>query len=292
MHEFRFTCPETIDEALRLIADCGDRAGILAGGTDLVPQMRAGAKTPGLVVDVKRIPELGALTEMADGLTIGAAVSCSAINASAAVRRDYPALADATSLVGGVQIQNRASVGGNLCNASPSGDTIPALMVLGAEARIRGAGGTRAVAVADFCTGPGANVLRKDELLESLHLPAPPADSGSAFLRFTPRNEMDIAVVNAAAFVVLSADRGRFVSARVAFGAAGPTPILAADAAARLAGRPVSGEAVTEAAQAARAAARPIDDMRGSAEQRRHLVQVLAARVLRRAVERAGGEVA
>jgi len=191
------------------------------------------------------------------------------------------------ALIGGVQIQGRASIGGNLCNASPSADSIPALIVLGASAKIQRSGGARELPVEDFCTGPGANALADDEALVGLKIPARQRNSGARFLRFTPRNEMDIAIANAAASVVLSDDGKHFTSARIAIGAVGPTPLFVEEAAGFLQGKSVSGESIVAAAEIARSAASPIDDMRGSAGQRKHLVQVLVSRALRGAIERA-----
>lgn len=289
MHAFSYVSPNSVEELLSLYSNNAGSARILAGGTDLIVQMRTGARTPGLVIDAKRVPEFNSIAINENGLTIGAAVNCRAIYMHEDVASRYPALADATSLIGGIQIQGRASIGGNLCNASPSADTIPALMVLGAKAHIRGANSNRMIAVEDFCTGPGNNILAEDEVLVNIGLPIEQANSGSAFLRFTPRNEMDIAVANAAASVVLSEGGDHFLAVQIAFGAAGPTPILATEASESLEGRCVSGESIESAAKLAREIARPIDDMRGGADQRRHLVQVLVTRALSRAVDRAGG---
>jgi carbon-monoxide dehydrogenase medium subunit len=251
--------------------------------------MRSGAVTPDLVIDVKRIPEFNALSRTTEGLTIGAAVSCRAIYEDEVVASTYPALIDSATLIGGVQIQGRASIGGNLCNASPSADSIPTLIVLDASAGIQRAGGARELRVEDFCTGPGTNVLAEDEVLVSLKIPARQNNSGAQFLRFTPRNEMDIAVANAAASVVLSDDGKHFESARIAIGAVAPTPLLVQEAADFLQGKSVSEESIVAAAEIARSAASPIDDMRGSVAQRKHLVRVLVTRSLRGAIERARG---
>jgi len=278
VHEFRYAIPGSIKELLSLLADNRGQARILAGGTDLIVQMRSGAVTPDLVIDVKGIPEFTALSRSSEGLTIGAALSCKAIYEDKFVASTYPALIDSVALIGGVQIQGRASIGGNLCNASPSADSIPALIV---------SGGARELPVEDFCTGPGANALADDEALVGLKIPARQRNSGARFLRFTPRNEMDIAIANAAASVVLSDDGKHFTSARIAIGAVGPTPLFVEEAAGFLQGKSVSGESIVAAAEIARSAASPIDDMRGSAGQRKHLVQVLVSRALRGAIERA-----
>ncbi len=289
MHQFRYVRPDSIDALLSMLTSQRGRVKLLAGGTDLIVQMRSGAVTPELVIDVKQVPELNRLLVSEKGLTVGAAVSCRTVYEDRQVARNYPALIDSTSLIGGVQIQCRASIGGNLCNASPSADMIPALIVLGAVAVIRNTDRERALPVEDFCTGPGTNALADDEVLMSLKLPSRPDNSGAHFLRFIPRNEMDIAVANAAASIVLSADGKYYSSVRIAIGAVGPTPILVQEASEALQGKRVSDASVGAAAKIARHTASPIDDMRGSIAQRKQLVEVLVTRALHGAIERAGG---
>jgi len=290
MQALDYQAPATLDQAVAILSEHGASARILAGGTDLIIQHRERRRQVGVMVDVKAIPELTAMGWTASGgLRLGAAVPCIRIYRDPEVGRRYPALIDSASLIGGMQIQSRASIGGNLCNSSPAADSIPTLISLGAVCHIAGPRGQRTIPVEQFCTGPGANVLEADELLVALELPQPAARSGAAFERFIPRNEMDIAVVNAAASVVLSADGGTFEAARVAVGAVAPTPLHVAAADAALAGKPVSAATIAAAADAVRAAARPITDMRGSTAQRRHLAGVLATRVLNTAVERAKG---
>ncbi len=285
MKWFDYAAPRSVPEAVDLLS-ARPRARPLAGGTDLVVQLRSGQKEADLAVDVKRIPELNEINyDPGLGLTLGAAVPCRRIYGDARVREAYPALAEVASLIGGVQIQNRASVGGNLCNAAPSADSIPALIVLRATCRIAGPGGTREIEVERFCTGPGGNVLQEGELLVSLHLPPPEARSGARYLRFTPRNEMDIAVAGAG--VAVRVEDGTFQSARIALAAVAPTPLFVSEAGNWLAGKPVNAESITEAAGMARSAAKPITDMRGTAEYRRHLCGVLVRRALEAAVERA-----
>ena len=291
MKAIDYLAPSSLGEAMALFVEHGPRARPLAGGTDLLVQMRANRLDPDLVVDVKRIPELGILTwDPESGLTIGAAVPCCRIYENPDVRAAYPGLVDSAGIIGGTGIQGRATLGGNLCNASPSGDSIPALIVLGATCQIAGPNGVRRVPAEDFCTAPGRNVLGRGELLVSIHLPAPRARSAAHYLRFTPRNEMDIAVAGAGAWVELSANLGTIVAARIALAAVAPTPLLVAEAAAALVGRAPSEESITRAAALAQQAARPITDMRGTAAQRRHLVGVLTRRALRGAVRRAMGE--
>lgn len=288
MHAFDYATPESVADAVVMLSDHGKNACVLAGGTDLIVQLRENRRRTDLVVDVKRIAELNALSfDAATGLTIGAAVPCYRIYGDAEIAAAYPGLMDAARLVGGTGIQGRASLGGNLCNASPAGDTIPPMIVLGGEAEIAGPDGTRNVAVEDFCTAPGRTVLGDGEFLVSLHFPAPAPNSGAFYRRFIPRNEMDIAVVGIGASIVLSEDRSSFVSARIAAGAVAPTPLFVRDAGDALAGQPVSDEAIQRAADIARDAARPISDMRGTAEYRKHLTSVLTRRVVQGAVQRA-----
>lgn len=261
---------------------------MLSGGTDIIVQAREGRRNVAVLVDAKSIPETNEIQFQPDGsLRIGAATPCAVIYENAEVARRFPALIDSASLIGGIQIQSRASLGGNLCNSSPAADTIPTLIALGAICQIAGPNGRREVPVEQFCTAPGRNVLADDELLVSLTFPAPQDKSGAAFERFIPRNEMDIAVTNAAASVVLDDEGRTFRSARVAVGAVAPTPLLVQAAGDALAGQPVSSESIERAAGLAGEAARPITDMRGSVAQRKHLAKVLTRRVIERAVERA-----
>src|SRR5947209_25481 len=291
MRAIQYAAPESIRDAVALLNQFGARARVLAGGTDLIVQLREYVREIDVVVDGKQIPELMELSFHPEkGLTLGAAVPCYRIYGDPTVVKQYPGLIDAASLIGGTAIQGRASVGGNLCNSGPAGDSIPALIALSATCRIVGPEGERTVPVEEFCTGPGRNVLRPDEFLVSLQLPPPPPHSGARYLRFIPRNEMDIAEVGVGASVVLNAAGDRFISARIALGAVAPTPLYAAEAGAALAGQPVTDEAIAAAAGIAQATARPITDMRGTDEHRRHLVGVLTRRALRGAVDRARGK--
>ena len=288
MHAFDYATPQSVADAVVLLNEHGENALVLAGGTDLIVQLRENRRRAEVVVDIKGISEANELSyDVSTGLTIGAAVPCYRIYGDAAIAAAYPGLMDATSLVGGTGIQGRASLGGNLCNGSPAGDTIPPMIVLGGVARIAGPDGTREVAVEDFCTGPGRTVLANGEFLISLHFPTPEPHSGAYYLRFIPRNEMDIAVVGVGVSVVLSDDHSRFVSARIALAAVAPTPLFVREAGDALAGQAVSDESIQKASEIARAAARPISDMRGTAEYRTHLTGVLTRRVLNGAVQRA-----
>ena len=286
-----FATPKTVSEAVELLASKGDRARPIAGGTDILVQLRGGRRSLDLLVDVKQIPELNEISyDSQKGLVLGAAAPCYRIYENQEVAAAYPGLMDCATLIGGIQIQGRASIGGNLCNAAPSGDSIPALIALRGVAHIAGPNGTREVPAEDFCTGPGQNVLQPGEFLVSIHIPVPQAHSGANYLRFIPRNEMDIAVVGVGTSVVLDASGQNFVSARIALASVAPTPVFARDAGDSLAGKPVSEASIQEASEKAQADAKPINDMRGTIRQRIHLVGVFTRRTLNNAVQRARGE--
>jgi carbon-monoxide dehydrogenase medium subunit len=285
---FDYAAPASVADAVGLLT-ANPSARLLAGGTDLLVQLRAGRKETDLVVDAKHIPELNTLSYDAEhGLTLGAAVPCYRIYKDKNVANAYPALAEVASLIGGTQIQGRASIGGNLCNAAPSADSVPLLIALRATCRTAGPRGTREIAVEDFCTAPGQTVLQHGELLVSLHLPLRAPHSGARYLRFIPRNEMDIAVAGAGVEVVL--EEGRFRSARVALASVAPTPLYVRDAGDALVGSPVDEDSIAAAAEIARNNARPITDMRGTADYRSHLCAVLTRRALEAAVARARGK--
>jgi len=289
LHPFAYVAPGTVEEAVAVLDKHGDRARPLAGGTDLLVKARANAWELDAVVDIKNIPELMALTIGNDGLSIGAGVPCYQVYENSEVAAEFPCIVDGASIIGGIQIQSRAGLGGNLCNASPSGDGIAPLIVHNAVAHIAGPNGNRDVAVEDFCTGPGRTVLNNGELLVSISMPKPVANSGAAYTRFIPRNEMDIAVAGVGVAVVLDSSGQNFVSARIALASVGPTPILATAAGDSLAGKPVNDESIAAAAALARDAASPITDMRGTIDQRNQLVNVLTGRMINKAVERARG---
>ncbi len=280
--------PRSLEEAIGLLTDAGDKARVLAGGTDLLVQLRIGRHKTDLVVDGKSIPELNEISyDPKSGLTLGAAVPCYKIYGDAAVSAAYPGLIDSASIIGGIQIQGRASIGGNLCNAAPSADTIPILIALGATCTIVSSNGSRQVPVEDFCTGPGTTILKPGEMMVSIHFPPPASNQGAHYRRFIPRNEMDIAVAGVGASVVL--DDGRFSSARIVLASVAPTPLFVKAAGEFLAGKEVSEENIQAAANLAKDAAKPITDMRGTIEYRKHLCDVLTRRVLNLAVERAKG---
>ncbi len=288
MRDFDYEAPTSLDAAIALLTQQGPAARPLAGGTDLIDHVRTGRLQPDLLVDLKKIPELNVCEVTARGARIGASVPCCRICESADIHRHYTALGDSCSIIGGIQIQNRASVGGNLCNSGPAADSTPALIALSAVCVIQGLQGRREVPVESFCTGPGTNVLQPGELLVEIRLPAPSPHCGSHYRRFIPRNEMDIAVVGVGACVELDAAGERIVSARVALGAVAPTPVLVDAASQILAGHSVGDEQLfDEVAKAAQAAISPINDMRGTIEFRTHVTGVLTKRVVREAVARA-----
>ena len=290
MKDFDYAAPGTLAEATAMLAKANGKAKLLAGGTDIIVQLREGLRDADLVIDVKKIPELMELSYSAQqGLRLGASVPCYRIYEHAEISQAYPALADAARIVGGWQIQSRASIGGNLCNSSPAADTIPAIIAHGATAIVVGPQGERKINVAEFCAAPGKNVLQPGELLVTLQLPPVPAKASSAYERFIPRNEMDIAVVGAASLVCLSADGKTIERASIGLGAVAATPQFAREASEWLKGRPATDESFAQAGELAKKGASPITDMRGTAEYRTHLVGVLVKRTLARATERARG---
>jgi CO/xanthine dehydrogenase FAD-binding subunit len=286
LHAITYESPKSLAQALSLLAAAGEKGRVLAGGTDLLIQMRAGVRKPDQLIDAKNIAELQVLSfSPQDGLRLGAAVSCCRLIEDPAVRQHYPGLVEAAGLIGSVQIQSRCSLGGNLCNGSPAADTTPALIALGAVCHVAGAKGTRTVAVEDFVVSPGRTVLQPDELLVEFRIPAPKPHSSDCYQRFIPRNEMDIAVVGVGAAVTLNGNT--CTAARISLGAVAPTPLFAKAAGASLVGKPLNESTIAAAAALAQQIATPITDMRGTAEYRTHLVGVLTRRVLGVAAERA-----
>lgn len=288
MIDFDYAAPTSIDDAVGLLNEYGDRAKLLAGGTDIIVQLRERLRDADFVVDVKKIAELMEIEYSPEhGLRLGAGVPCYKIYDDETIAAAYPALADSTHIIGGWQIQTRASVGGNLCNSSPAADSIPSLIAHQATAHIAGPNGRRTLPVDQFCTAPGRNALETGELLVALTLPPPSGKTGSAYQRFIPRNEMDIAVVGAASWVQLDDAGESIAQARIALAAVAPTPQFAEEASSWLVGKPTTEATFAEAGELAKNVASPISDMRGTAEYRTHLVGVLTKRTLAKAVERA-----
>jgi aerobic carbon-monoxide dehydrogenase medium subunit len=286
VRRFELVLPESIDDCLRALAQKGADTKVLAGGTDLLPQLKNGLLKPARVIDLSGISRLRAL-EPANGrgLRVGAAVTARTLELDATVRGRYRSLAESGALVGSVQVRNLATLGGNLCNAAPSADMAPPLLALDAEAVIVGQKGERRVPIAAFFTGVRRTVLAPDELLVELVVPAPGPHSGGHYLRHTPRRELDIAVVGVASQLTLA--NGVCTRARIALAAVAPVPLRATAAEQSLEGQAVTSERIARAADLAVEVARPISDQRGSAEFRRHLVRVLTRRTLTTALERA-----
>jgi carbon-monoxide dehydrogenase medium subunit len=288
LKDFAYHAPTSLDEATSLLAKHNGRAKILAGGTDILVQLREGLREADVVVDVKHIPELMQLDYgAATGLRLGASVPCYRIYEDPKVSAAYSALSDSARIIGGWQIQSRASIGGNLCNSSPAADATPSLIALSAKAIVVGPKGEREIKAEDFCVAPGRNALQPGEMVVALILPPPAPRSGSAYERFIPRNEMDIAVVGVGSWVQLSAAGDKIDAARIAVGAVAPTPKFAEEASQSLVGQPPSEAAFTKAGELAKKVASPITDMRGTVEYRTHLVGVLVKRTLEKAVDRA-----
>jgi len=279
----QFHSPATLAEAASLLSAAGARP--LAGGTDLVVQMRSGRAAAQAVVDLKRIPELTGIRRTADGgFTIGAATPCTALKADAALVAAWPGVVEAANLIGSVQVRNRATMAGNLCNASPGADSVPALIAAGARCRVVGPAGEREVAVAEVPTAPGRTSLAAGEFVAAILLP--PQTGADAYLRLTPRTEMDIAVVGAGAWIELAAD-GTCTAARLSLGAVAPTALLVEAAGAALVGSKLGEEALAALSAACQAAANPIDDKRGTAAYRVAMSGVLARRAVLKAAARA-----
>jgi CO/xanthine dehydrogenase FAD-binding subunit len=287
LQDIKYVKPTSVDEAVQLLQKGGSKARAFAGGTDLIVQARERKRDVNLFVDIKAIKETMELSyDPAKGLTVGAATPCYLIYGDETVKKLYPALVEAVTVIGGVAIQGRASIGGNLCNSGPAADSVPAMIALSGVANIAGPGGRRSVKIEDFSTGPGRNVLTDGEFVVNITFPTPAANSGAAWQRFIPRNEMDIAVVNAGTYVRF--EGGNVAEARCSIGAVGPT-VIVVDLNSAIVGKPLTDETIKAAGEAAKAAARPIDDMRGSIKQRKHLSAVLVERTLREAARRALG---
>jgi carbon-monoxide dehydrogenase medium subunit len=289
MTETRYLAAQTLDEAIGAYAAAAGAARILAGGTDLLVQMRSGVIRPGLIIDVKKIEEMTAIVPKADGgYWVGAAVSGAVLAEHKGFAATWPGVLEATNLIGSKQVQGRASIGGNLCNASPAADSVPALVAAGAVATIQGPHGRRELAVEHLTAGPGRTHLKPGEVLVGLTFPAQPKGSGGAYLRMTPRTEMDIAVVGLGVNLTLA--DGKVTAARVGLGAVAPTVLLVEDAAKALIGSGLDERALDAAAAACRAACKPINDKRGTVEYRTKVAGVLLKRTALIAAERAGGK--
>ena len=288
MNALTYESPGSVDEAVKLLAAAGSDAKILAGGTDLLVQLRMGMIKPALIVDVKNISETTVIKEESGGYRVGAAVSGAELGEHDGMNNAWPGVVEALELIGSTQIQGRASMGGNLCNASPAADAVPAMIAADAVCTIAGPDGRREARGEDIVTGPGQTSLKAGEMVVDFYFPPRPARSGDAYLRFIPRTEMDIAVVGAGISLTLD-EAGVCSAARVALGAVAATPLVVEDGAAALIGSTLDAAALEKLDAAARAACRPIDDKRGTIEYRTKVAGVLARRAAKIAQQRAEG---
>lgn len=285
MSALRYEAPTSIDAATSLLAE-NINIKVLAGGTDVIVQMHSERIEPELIVDIKNIPELKQIAKTVDGFKFGAAISGKELMLNEEFNKVWPGIMDGVRLIGSLQIRGRASVGGNLCNASPAADSVPPMIAAGAVANIIGPKGNRDVPVEEIIVKPGQTSLSRDEIIVSFQLPNRPPKSGDAYLRFTPRTEMDIAVVGVAINLTLD-NEGICNSARLALGAVAPTPILDSNAAEILIGTKVDENALENLASAVQKSCSPINDKRGTIEFRENVVGVLAKRVAEIAKKRA-----
>lgn len=289
MNRFDYREAQTVQEAVDILRH-EDGARIMAGATDVLIRWRQGLLQPRAMLNIKRIPGLDQVHYHPDtGLTLGTLVTVRTLEHHPLVRQHYPALAQAATAFAGVQIRNLATVGGNVCNASPAGDSLPALLAYDAECRLAGPTGERVLPLAEFLVGPGRTALQPAELLVALRLPPPPPHSGGLYIKHSPRSTMDIATVGVASVVTLTAANGVCQDVKITLGAVAPTVVRASAAEAVLRGQPVDAAHIQQAAQAAVQAARPLDDIRGSAAHRRLVIAPLVQRTLQYAVQMAQG---
>jgi len=287
MPALAYTAPSSVEEAVRALAGASGLAKVLSGGTDLLVQLRSGRAKPALIVDTKKIPGISGIREENGGFVIGAATPGAVIGETEALQRAWPGVVEAANLIGSTQVQGRASLAGNLCNASPAADSVPALIAARATCVIVGSSGKREAPVESICTGPGRTSLARDEFIIEFRLPKRAPRSADAYLRFIPRTEMDIAVVGAAVDLTRDAS-GVITDARVVLGAVAPTAVIVPDAAAALTGHKLDDAALAALDKAARAACKPISDKRGTIEYRTKIAGVLARRAALIAYQRAG----
>lgn len=283
----KYTLPTSVEEATAALA-ANSSAKVFAGATDVVPQMRSGRINPEVLIDLKGIAELSSVSSDATKWTIGAAVPTARLTEDPVFSAEFAGLSEAAGLIGSDQIQSRSSLGGNLCNGSPAADSVPAMVVNSARAVIAGPAGRRTIDVADVVTGPGSTSLAEGELLVAIEVDHKPANTGEAYLRITPRTEMDIAVVGVGVRVTLD-DSGTCTAATIALGAVAPTVVRVPDAEAALVGSKLDDAALAACAAAASAACNPIDDMRGTIAYRTQVAGVLAKRAVLVAAKRASG---
>ncbi|MCH7712721.1 MAG: xanthine dehydrogenase family protein subunit M [Chloroflexi bacterium] len=290
MARFEYLEARTLRQAISLLQRHGDEARIVAGSTDFLVRWRLGVWQPKYVVNIGRISSLGRISYSRRlGLRLGALATLNDLETHPQIRRNYPALSAAASSFAGVQVRNLATVGGNICNASPAGDTLPALLAFDAQCKIVGPDGERWVPLDEFFTGPGQTVLQRAEILTEVRLPPPLPNTGSLYIKHSPRGAMDIATLGVASVISLEGSGRVCRNVRIGLGAVAPTPIRATSAESLLWGREITPELITSAAQAAKADAKPIDDVRGTAEHRQDMVEILTQRTLERALDMARG---
>ena len=287
MSEIQYQTAKTVKEAAKFMLAAKGKGYILAGGTDLLVQMKSGLRTPGVIIDVKKIPEMTTVVEKKGSFVIGAATPAAVLGENKKLKKAWPGVIEAANLIGSTQVQGRASMGGNLCNASPAADSVPALVAAGCTVTVQGPKGKRTVPVEKFCAGPGKTTLKPGEIVVSLTLPARPKNSSDAYRRLIPRTEMDIAVVGCGVSLTMKGDT--CVAARVGLGAVAPTVLLVEDAAKALVGSKLDDAALDAAAKACSAACRPIDDKRGTIHYRTKIAGVLLKRVALIARDRVKG---
>ena len=290
MQDFTYQKVNSVQDLLAQLNNNGKKIKLLVGGTDLIPQLREGRNSADLVIDIKGIKELNEIRMDDSNLFIGSSVTCLQASNNEIIRTNYPGLVDAFSLIGGIQIQGRATIGGNVCNASPAADSIPSLIAHDTTCIVTSKDGIREIKLEDFFEGPGKNVMKPTEFLSGLKVKKPNKGFGGSYLRFTPRNEMDIAVVGVGSSVQIDLDTKTIQSSRIALGAVAPTPLFV------VVGKSLEGikadsddleKKIDEAAELASQSCNPISDMRGSADQRKHLVKVFVKRTLGIAIDRA-----
>ncbi len=288
MPSLSYAAPSSVEEAVKLLAGASGLAKPMSGGTDLLVQLRSGRLRPELIVDTKKIPGIAGVTEEDGAFVIGAATPCAELGENAALRAAWPGIVEGANLIGSKQVQGRCSLAGNLCNASPAADSVPAMIAAGATCLVAGPNGTRETTVDGIVTGPGRTSLAKGEFIVSFRIPKHPARTGDAYLRFIPRTEMDIAVVGCGVCVTLD-EKGVCTAAKVVLGAVAPTPVTVAEAAAALIGHTLDDPTLGMLDAAARRACNPINDKRGTIDYRTKVAGVLARRAATIAFDRAKG---
>lgn len=287
MKAFQYFAPDTIAEALDLLKRYQNQAKLLAGGTDLIVQMKEGDLQPDCVIDLKRIPDLKSVRyDDNKGLFIGALATAAEIHSSKEVKPNFPAISNAAGAIGSVQIRNRASIGGNICRAAPSGDFAPILIALGAHLKLIGPKGERAISIQDFFVGPGETLIELDEILTEIRVPVPQAHGRSTYMRHSRRETLDLALVGVAIYIVVRPQHSLCEEVRIALGSVAPTPMRARNAERHLLGRELKEELISESAKIAAEEAKPVSDVYGDDWYKKEIVNVLVRRALLDIMER------